>query len=51
MSLSVLNVLNQVPPRVHVPAGSQQDIGYDPVNATSVGRLIALQVTKQWAGN
>jgi hypothetical protein len=52
VALSAQNVLDEDPPSVAVtPAtatGASFDLGFDPVNADPLGRLIALEFTKSW---
>jgi iron complex outermembrane recepter protein len=44
ISLSALNIANAQPPHVNYPTGSQVNIGYDALNSTPVGRVVALQM-------
>jgi hypothetical protein len=46
-TLSALNALNEEPPLVRAPIASF-DIGYDPTNASPVGRFLSLGVTASW---
>jgi outer membrane receptor protein involved in Fe transport len=49
VSLSAINVLNQRPPEVNTPlfpAGVQ--FGFDAANASPIGRLLTLQLSKRW---
>ncbi|HEY2071605.1 MAG TPA: TonB-dependent receptor [Rhizomicrobium sp.] len=52
LSLSILNLTDAKPPYVQIPAidllPGQQPVSFDPVNASPVGRLISLQVTKDF---
>lgn len=49
VALSAQNVLDEDPPSVFVtPTSSTFDLGFDPVNADPLGRLIALEFTKTW---
>jgi iron complex outermembrane recepter protein len=49
IALSVQNLMNRNPPFVAVPVGpSYTNIGFDAVNASPLGRVVALQVTKLW---
>jgi outer membrane receptor protein involved in Fe transport len=47
-TLSVLNLLDRDPP--HVPDNNNPsfNLGYDPTNATPLGRVIALQLSERW---
>lgn len=45
-SLSVLDLFNQEPPTVGSAFGS--GTGYDPTNASALGRFISLQITTAW---
>jgi iron complex outermembrane recepter protein len=52
VTLSVQNLTNRRPPFVQIPPADIQAGGnavpYDGTNASAVGRLIAVQVTKSW---
>jgi hypothetical protein len=48
ISLNVQNLFDADPPRVAYPSSSIRDVGFDAVNASPVGRLISLQITKTW---
>ncbi|HEY0683715.1 MAG TPA: TonB-dependent receptor [Steroidobacter sp.] len=49
VALSAQNVLDEDPPSVFVtPTSATFDLGFDPVNADPLGRLIALEFTKTW---
>jgi len=52
MTLGVQNLFDQKPPSVRIPAADllvgQRAIPYDGTNASPVGRLISMQVTKGW---
>jgi outer membrane receptor protein involved in Fe transport len=49
LALSVLNLFDRDPPFVAFPKrGNFTGVGFDPLNATAVGRVVALQVTKGW---
>jgi iron complex outermembrane receptor protein len=51
VALSAQNLLDEDPPRVSVavlPDGSTFDLGFDPINADPLGRLITLEFTKKW---
>jgi outer membrane receptor protein involved in Fe transport len=45
---SVENLLNQRPPRVTGTITPFFNIGYDPTNASALGRVLALSVVKRW---
>jgi iron complex outermembrane receptor protein len=47
VALSVQNLFDRDPPRVAYPPGTS-DVGFDAVNASPFGRIVALQVTKAW---
>ncbi|MDY6947252.1 MAG: TonB-dependent receptor [Pseudomonadota bacterium] len=47
-ALSVQNVLDEDPPSTAISSASSFDLGYDPTNATALGRLIAIEFTKDW---
>jgi iron complex outermembrane receptor protein len=52
VALTVENVTDQRPPYVAVPlavTGGAAPIPYDPANASPVGRVVSLEVHKQWA--
>jgi iron complex outermembrane receptor protein len=55
VALNVNNVTDKRPPYVQIPAADlnpgQNAIPFDPANASPVGRLIAIQVTKAWGGS
>jgi hypothetical protein len=46
------NIMDTKPPFTLIPAGDllpgQNPISFDPVNASPIGRLIAIQVTKDF---
>ncbi|MCG8596622.1 MAG: TonB-dependent receptor [Kiloniellales bacterium] len=44
VSLSIFNLFDEDPPFVN----NRNGVGFDPVNASPQGRLLALQVTKAW---
>jgi iron complex outermembrane recepter protein len=52
VALSAQNVLDEDPPAVAVTpvtaTGASFDLGFDPINADPLGRLIALEFTKSW---
>jgi outer membrane receptor protein involved in Fe transport len=48
ISATVLNLFNEDPPRVSPQAGTTRSIGYDPANATGLGRTVSIQIRKQW---
>lgn len=53
IALGVTNLTNERPPHVEIPAElvvnpGEQQIPYDAANASPVGRLISLQLTKSW---
>jgi iron complex outermembrane recepter protein len=47
VALTVQNLWDAAPPRAHAPAG-QFDAGFDPANANPFGRMISIQLTKDW---
>jgi len=48
-SLTAQNISDRKPPVVRVPDGMGLiDIGFDPPNASPLGRVVALQITKKW---
>ena len=48
-NLGIINALDQHPPFVNQFALDNSDIfGYDPANATLLGRGVSLQVVKRW---
>jgi iron complex outermembrane receptor protein len=51
-ALSMQNIMDTKPPFTLIPAGDllpgQNPISFDPVNASPIGRLIAIQVTKDF---
>ncbi|MBM0107285.1 TonB-dependent receptor [Steroidobacter sp. S1-65] len=49
VALSAQNVLDEDPPSVFItPTSSTFDLGFDPVNADPLGRLISLEFVKTW---
>jgi len=48
ISMSVLNLFNEDPPYVSPQAGTTRSIGYDPANATGLGRSVSIEIRKQW---
>lgn len=48
VSLYVENLFDNEPPRLLPEAGSTTGLGYDPVNASGRGRLVAVQVRRTW---
>lgn len=48
ISLNAQNLFNKAPPRLLPDPGFTRGVGYDPVNATARGRLLAVQVRKRW---
>jgi iron complex outermembrane recepter protein len=54
VALTITNVTDKKPPYAGIPSRDllpgQNPLPFDPVNASPVGRLIALQVTKGWGG-
>lgn len=52
VALSAQNVLDEDPPQIAFPTGplaaATYELGFDPVNANPLGRLIALEFTKSW---
>jgi hypothetical protein len=36
------------PPRLVPEAGSSKSVGYDPVNANGLGRMVSLQLRGSW---
>jgi len=44
IALSVQNLLDEDPPFHNNPQG----FGFDPANATILGRVVSLQLTKRW---
>jgi iron complex outermembrane recepter protein len=47
LSLSCLNALDRNPPRMTSPIAFF-DVGFDPTNASPLGRFVSLSVTKAW---
>ena len=48
VQLTVENLFDQDPPFVENLSGANALYGFDPVNASPVGRLVALRVSKAW---
>jgi outer membrane cobalamin receptor len=51
IALSVTNVTNEKPPFVQTPGltfGNENPLPFDPVNASAIGRVVSLGVTKKW---
>jgi iron complex outermembrane receptor protein len=46
--LDLLNVFDTDPPHVNAAVGQEGELGYDPLNATPLGRFVALKVTRKW---
>jgi len=44
LSMEVQNAFNSLPPFVNNPTG----VGWDPANASQLGRTLSLTVTKHW---
>lgn len=48
-TIVVQNVLDAAPPRLRVdPAANVADNGYDPTNASAIGRAVSLRLAKAW---
>jgi outer membrane receptor protein involved in Fe transport len=48
-ALTIQNLFDRPPPSVQIPAGLvTQSLGFDPANASAVGRFIALQLRYNW---
>lgn len=47
VALGALNVADEDPPRTRVITGAT-DLGFDPANASPLGRLISIELTKTW---
>lgn len=47
VALTVQNLFDRDPPRVSAPAGTA-NAGFDAINASPYGRVVALQLTKSW---
>lgn len=48
LAINVQNLLGQTPPRLAPEPGFTKGIGFDPVNATSRGRFVSVQLRKAW---
>jgi outer membrane receptor protein involved in Fe transport len=48
LALFAENVLDQGPPRLLADPGTSAGVGYDPVNASSRGRFVAVQLRRAW---
>ena len=48
IALNVNNLFDRNPPRLAPETGSHEGIGYDPVNASGLGRTISLQLRRSW---
>ncbi len=49
VALSVLNIADTAPPVLHAsPTSGILNNGYDPANASGIGRTISLRLTKSW---
>lgn len=49
IAFGAINVLDQDPPPMRVrPTTGVYDLGFDPANATALGRLLTLDLTKRW---
>jgi outer membrane receptor protein involved in Fe transport len=48
LALNVQNLMDTKPPRLVPEAGSSKSVGYDPVNANGLGRMVSLQLRGSW---
>lgn len=48
LALNVANLFDRNPPHLAPEEGSTEGIGYDPVNASGLGRTVSLQVRRSW---
>jgi outer membrane receptor protein involved in Fe transport len=48
VSLSIQNMFDRDPPRVRAASTIYPGLGYDPANASPIGRFISLYVAKHW---
>lgn len=48
VALSATNVFDRDPPYVNFAWPGVTAVGYDPQNASAIGRVISLQITKKW---
>lgn len=48
LSLSATNLLDRAPPYVNFAYPGITAVGYDPQNASAVGRVISFEITKSW---
>lgn len=48
LSFTVQNVLDKSPPTVLVPSNVAIDMGYDAANASPVGRVVSVRLSKRW---
>jgi iron complex outermembrane receptor protein len=51
ISLTALNVLDRDPPHISTDSTTYPGIGYDSTNASPFGRIITLQIVKQWGSS
>jgi iron complex outermembrane recepter protein len=48
IALNVQNLFDRDPPRLLPEPGFTEGVGYDPVNASGLGRIISLQIRRSW---
>lgn len=48
VALNVANLFDRNPPHLAPETGSTEGIGYDPVNASGLGRTVSLQLRRSW---
>ena len=49
IAFGAINVLDEDPPPMRVrPTTGVYDLGFDPANATALGRVLTLDLTKRW---
>ena len=49
LSLNVINLLDEDPPATRIrPTTGVYDLGFDPANASPLGRLVSLELSKLW---
>jgi outer membrane receptor protein involved in Fe transport len=49
ITFGAINLLDRDPPAARIrPTVAQYDLGFDPANASPLGRLLAIDVAKRW---
>jgi outer membrane receptor protein involved in Fe transport len=48
IAFNVQNLFDTSPPRLALDPGTSRGLGYDPVNASGIGRFISFQLRSSW---